>query len=113
MGLTEQALIDRGVPYISVFQDWLASAQAMAKRIDYSRIKLLVSPEDYRILGCHLLGPEADTIIHRVISVMRLRNDVRELAEMVYIHPRLERVCTSRCRQSCGQGQGLQIRIMI
>ncbi len=86
MGLTEQALIDRGVPYISVFQDWLASAQAMAKRIDYSRIKLLVSPEDYRILGCHLLGPEADTIIHRVISVMRLRNDVRELAEMVYIH---------------------------
>ena len=89
MGLTEQALVDRGVPYISVFQDWLASAQAMAKRIDYSRIKLLVSPEDYRILGCHLLGPEADTIIHQVISVMRLRNDVRELAEMVYIQSAL------------------------
>ena len=103
VGLTEQVLKDRGVPYISVFQDWLASARAMAKRIDYSRIKLLVSPEDYRILGCHLLGPEADTIIHQVISVMRLKNDVRELAEMVYVHPALNECVLAAAVKAVGK----------
>lgn len=49
----------------------------------------LISPDDYRILGCHLVGPESDTLIHQVMAVMRLKNDVRELTDMVYIHPAL------------------------
>lgn len=89
VGMTEQKLKETGTPYVSVSQDWLASARAMGKRIDYTKVKLLVSPDDYRILGCHLVGPEADTIIHQVISVMQLDNDVRKLVEMVYIHPSL------------------------
>ncbi len=89
VGLTEEALKDQGMAYVSVFEDWMASARAMSKRIDYARIKLLVSPKDYRILGCHMVGPEADTMLHQVLAVIQLKNDVRELAEMVYIHPAL------------------------
>jgi dihydrolipoamide dehydrogenase len=58
-------------------------------RIEYPRTKLLVSPADYSILGCHLVGPEASTMLHQVMTVMRLKNDVRELAEMIHIHPAL------------------------
>ena len=61
----------------------------MAMRIDYPRIKLLVSPADYSILGCHLVGPESSTLLHQVMMLMRLKNDVRELANMIYIHPAL------------------------
>ena len=55
VGLTEEQLKDAGTPYVAVFDDWLASARAMAMRIDYPRTKLLVSPSDYSILGCPTL----------------------------------------------------------
>jgi dihydrolipoamide dehydrogenase len=89
VGHTEEKLKDAGTPYVAVFEDWLASARAMAMRVEYPRIKLLVSPEDYSILGCHLVGPESCTLLHQVLAVMNLKNDVRELSEMVYIHPGL------------------------
>ena len=89
VGRTEDELKQSGVPYVAVFEDWLASARAMALRIEYPRVKLLVSPNDYSILGCHLVGPESSTLLHQVITVMKLRNDVRELADTIYIHPAL------------------------
>lgn len=89
VGFTEEALKASGTPYIAVFENWLASARAMAMRVDYPRTKLLVSPKDYSILGCHLVGPESATLLHQVMTVMRLKNDVRELANMIYIHPAL------------------------
>ncbi len=89
VGFTEEQLKESGTPYVAVFEDWLASARAMALRIEYPRTKLLVSPADHSILGCHLVGPEASTILHQVMAVMQLKNDVRELAEMIHIHPAL------------------------
>ncbi len=89
VGLTEEQLKAANTPYVSVFEDWLASARAMAMRIDYPRTKLLVSPDDHSILGCHLVGPESCTLIHQVLAVIHLKNDVRELANMIYIHPGL------------------------
>lgn len=89
VGKTEDELKDSGVPYVAVFEDWLASARVMAMRIDYPRVKLLVSPDDYSILGCHLVGPESTTLLHQVITVMKLKNDVRELADTIFIHPAL------------------------
>lgn len=89
VGKTEDELKETGTPYVSVFEDWLASARVQAMRIDYPRVKLLVSPDDYSILGCHLIGPEASTILHQVITVMKLKNDVRELADTIFIHPAL------------------------
>lgn len=89
IGYTEEQLKAEGIPYAAVFEDWLASARAMAMRIQYPRIKLLVAPENFAILGCHLVGPESATLLHQVLTVMRLKNDVRELANMIYIHPAL------------------------
>lgn len=89
VGLTEQALVAAGTPYVAVREDWLASARAMSTRLDYPRTKLLVSPEDYSILGCHLVGPESSTLMHQVLMLMHLKNDVRELLDLIYIHPAL------------------------
>ena len=89
VGFTEEDLVARDVPHVAITEDWQASARAMALRIDYPRVKLLVSPRDYSILGCHLVGPESSTVLHQVLMLMHLKNDVRELAAMVYIHPAL------------------------
>ena len=89
VGKTEKELKEKGIPYVSVLNDWTSSAKAMSWRLDYPRTKLLVSPDDYRILGCHLVGPDAATVIHQVLAVMKLKNDVREIAGMMYVHPAL------------------------
>jgi mycothione reductase len=89
VGLTEEQLKDSGRSYVVVMENWKASARAMATRLDYPRTKLLVDPTNYEILGCHLIGPEASTMIHEVMMVMRLDNDVRHLKDMIHIHPAL------------------------
>ena len=103
IGLTEDALKDKGTPYVAIHQDWLASARAMSTRLDYPRIKLLVSPSDYSILGCHLVGPESSTLLHQVMMLMNLKNDVRELAEMIYIHPALNELFLSAAVAAVGE----------
>lgn len=89
VGKTEEELREAGIPYVAVLEDWLASARVEAMRIEYPRTKLLVSPKDHSILGCHMVGPEASTMLQQVITVMQLKNDVRALADTIYIHPAL------------------------
>jgi len=89
VGHTEEELKTMGIRHVAVITDWLASARAMSTRLSYPRTKLIVSPDDYSILGCHLVGPESSTLLHQVLMLMHLKNDVRELLDMVYIHPGL------------------------
>lgn len=89
VGLTEDQARESGRTHVVVMKDWLASARAMSTRLDYPRTKLIVDPDTHEILGCHLIGPEASTMIHQVLAVMRLDNDVRHLQDMVHIHPAL------------------------
>ncbi|MDA9831740.1 FAD-dependent oxidoreductase [Akkermansiaceae bacterium] len=103
VGFIEEDLKAAGTDYVAVHQDWLASARAMASRLDYPRIKLLVSPHDYSILGCHLIGPEASTLMHQVLMLMHLKNDVRELVNMIYIHPGLNELFLSAAVSALGK----------
>ena len=68
---------------------WEASAKAEAMKLDYPFTKLIVDKNSYEILGCHIIGPQSSTMIHQVLTVMHIDNDIRHLKEMLYIHPAL------------------------
>jgi len=87
VGISEQAAKKSKMEYISTTTNWLASAKAESLRIKYPITKLIVNPYTYEILGCHMIGPESSTMIHQVLTVMHLNNDIRHLKEMLYIHP--------------------------
>ena len=89
VGLSEKQAKETGIEYITTTTPWLASAKAMSMRIKYPRTKLLVNPKNYEILGCHLIGPQSATMMHQVLSIMHIDNDIRHLKEMLYIHPAL------------------------
>ncbi|MGB6329355.1 MAG: dihydrolipoyl dehydrogenase [Halarcobacter sp.] len=89
VGMTEEAVKKSGQAYISTMTNWLASAKAMSTRLNYPRTKFIVNPNTYEILGCHMIGPESSTMMHQVLSVMHIDNDIRHLKEMLYIHPAL------------------------
>ena len=89
VGMTEEEAKEQGIEYIASTTDWLASAKAQSTRLTYPRTKFIINPNNYEILGCHLIGPESSTMIHQVLSIMHLDNDIRHLKEMLYIHPAL------------------------
>jgi mycothione reductase len=89
VGITEQKAKEQNIEYVTCTTNWLASAKAMSTRLDYPITKFLINPKNYEILGCHMIGPESSTMMHQVLAVMHINNDVRHLKEMLYIHPAL------------------------
>ena len=89
VGMTEQKLKKDNIKYVSSTTNWLASAKALSTRVKYPRTKFLVNPDTYEIIGCHMVGPESSTMMHQVLAVMHIDNDVRHLKDMLYIHPAL------------------------
>jgi mycothione reductase len=89
VGITEQEAKKQNLKYVATTSNWLASAKAQSLRVKYPLTKLIVNPYTYEILGCHLIGYESSTMIHQVLAVMHLSNDIRHLKEMLYIHPAL------------------------
>ena len=89
VGITEQKAIEENIEYVTSITDWLASAKAMSTRLNYPRTKFIINPNTYEILGCHLIGPDASTMMHQILAVIHLDNDIRHLKEMLYIHPAL------------------------
>lgn len=89
VGITEQKAKEQNIEYVTTTTNWIASAKAMSTRLDYPITKFIINPKNYEILGCHMIGPESSTMMHQVLAVMHINNDVRHLKEMLYIHPAL------------------------
>jgi len=49
--------------------------------------KVLVG-DDGEVLGCHVVGPEASTLIHEVSTAVAAGADAETVAETIHVHPR-------------------------
>jgi dihydrolipoamide dehydrogenase len=87
VGISEQEAKKQNIEYIASTTNWLASAKAMSTRLKYPITKFIINPKNYEILGCHMIGPDSSTMMHQVLAVMHINNDIRHLKEMLYIHP--------------------------
>ncbi|WP_421715502.1 dihydrolipoyl dehydrogenase family protein [Arcobacter arenosus] len=89
VGLTQKQAQEKNLDFVVSKTSWKASAKAQAMKIDYPFTKFIVDKNSYEILGCHMIGPQSSTMIHQVLTVMHIDNDIRHLKEMLYIHPAL------------------------
>lgn len=56
-------------------------------------MKVLVDPAERVLLGAHVIGPQASTLIQPLIQGMTFGQTVDQLArDMIYIHPALTEV---------------------
>ena len=55
-------------------------------------VKVLIDPKTNKILGCHIIGHDASTLIHEVIVAMKHGLTARDIAKTVHIHPALSEV---------------------
>jgi mycothione reductase len=89
-GATEQQLKAGKRPYIAATRSYGDTAYGWALQDTTSFVKILADPASRLILGVHILGPQASTLIQPLIQAMCLGNTVDEVARgVLYIHPAL------------------------
>jgi len=103
VGITEEQAKAQNIKYVAAMAPWTGSAKAMSTLLDYPRTKFLVNPKNYEILGCHMIGPESSTLIHQVLTVIHIDNDIRYLRDMMYIHPALNESFLASVREVIGK----------
>lgn len=71
-----------------------------ALRSESGFAKLLVERGTRRLLGCHIVGHEASTLIHEVIPLVRLGHTLDDLLYTVHIHPALSEIVRNAARKA-------------
>ena len=93
VGLTEQQAVDQGIDHVVAQQAYgdVAFGWAMEDRDHF--VKLVAERGTGRLLGAHLIGPEASTLIQPLIQAMSFGQTAQEVAGGQYwIHPALTEV---------------------
>jgi mycothione reductase len=102
VGATEDELKRTGTPYISAAYPFSNSTKGRAVKEEHGLCKFLVAPE-HEILGCHIVGYQASVLLHSVIPVLKWRNDIHALVDIIYVHPSLAEVVRGAARQAAGK----------
>ncbi|WP_254766401.1 dihydrolipoyl dehydrogenase [Salinilacihabitans rarus] len=93
VGETEGELAEAGVEYESTLVTYDAAPKGLILGEDESFVKVLAEPGGGEILGCHVVGPEAATMIHEVaVTIQSGPGTVDAVADAVHVHPALNEV---------------------
>ena len=92
VGKSEDNLKDAGTGYVCRKGFYRSNGKALAMDATDGMIKLFVTPEDGRILGCHAYGAHSSDIIQEVAALMNKDATVSELADIIHTHPTLSEV---------------------
>lgn len=92
VGKTEAELQDEDREYVVGREDLPGTPMGRAKKLEEGFVKVLAAP-DGEILGCHMLGYEASTMIHEVVVAMRAGSGhVGDITDTIHAHPTLNKV---------------------
>jgi len=93
VGATEQELQAQGRSYVCATRSYSDAAYGWALEDTTSFVKVLADRGTRLLLGAHIIGPQASTLIQPLIQAMCLGNTADQLARSVlYIHPALTEV---------------------
>jgi NAD(P) transhydrogenase len=89
VGRTEEELTEAAVPYVVGVAWYRELAKAMMMREEDGLLKILVSPEDRRLLGVHVIGSQATDLIHIGQALMDREGGLDFLVSAVFNYPTL------------------------
>ena len=87
VGRTEEDLTEAAVPYVTGIARWSELARGLMTGDEDGMLKLLVSTEDRKLLGVHVLGTSAADLVHIGQAVMGGHNTVDFLVSAVFNYP--------------------------
>lgn len=89
VGQTEEALKAAGVSYKVGRFPFSANSRARAKAQTDGFVKILADATTDRVLGVHIIGPEAGSLIHEAVVAMEFHGSAEDIARSCHAHPTL------------------------
>jgi dihydrolipoamide dehydrogenase len=90
IGRTEEQLKEAGIPYNVGKFPFMANSRARAVGESDGVVKLLADAATDRLLGAHIIGPEAGTLIAELAAAMEFGATSEDIARTCHPHPTLE-----------------------
>ena len=82
-----------GKDYLKSTYPYIQTGMGEALKDRDGFVKFLVNREDRKILGCHIIGTDASTLIHEVLVAMRAGDGtIDSIRKIIHIHPALSEV---------------------
>lgn len=104
VGVTEDELKAagkcEGEDYVVGLNNYKNSAMGDALRSEYGFVKLLFDAKSRKLIGAHIIGPEASDMIHMCIAYITMEATLDDMLKMIYIHPALPENVRNACRKA-------------
>ncbi len=92
VGKTEEQLKEAGIAYKAGKFPYMANGRARSMNETDGFVKLLADAKTDRVLGCHIVGAEAGTMIAEVALAMEFGASSEDIARTCHAHPTLNEV---------------------
>jgi dihydrolipoamide dehydrogenase len=89
VGKTEEQLKEAGIAYKVGKFPFTANSRARCNDFTDGIVKILADAKTDRVLGAHIIGPEAGTLIHEVVMAMEFGGSAEDIALAFHGHPTL------------------------
>jgi dihydrolipoamide dehydrogenase len=96
-GITEEQVKSSGDEYKTGTFAFAANGRAAAANETSGFVKVISDAESDRVLGVHIVGPQASEIIMQAIIAMEFGASTEDLQMMVFAHPGLSEVFHEAC----------------
>ncbi len=89
VGLTEKQVKDKKIPYKTAKFPFYANGRSLTLGNTEGFVKIISDSRWNEILGVHIVGPDASSLIHEAVIAMKLEGTVDDIATAVHAHPTL------------------------
>ncbi|PPR21485.1 MAG: Dihydrolipoyl dehydrogenase 3 [Alphaproteobacteria bacterium MarineAlpha10_Bin2] len=89
VGQTEEQLQEAGIDYTAGSFPFMANGRARAMSATDGFVKILADAQSDRILGVHIMGADAGTLIAEAVLAIELGASAEDLARTCHAHPTL------------------------
>ncbi|MHA1537315.1 MAG: dihydrolipoyl dehydrogenase [Alphaproteobacteria bacterium] len=89
VGKTEEQLKEAGTSYNVGKFPFTANSRARAADDSDGFVKILADARSDRVLGVHIIGPDAGTLIHEAVMAMEFGGSAEDMARAFHAHPTL------------------------
>jgi len=92
VGVTEQQIQDVGTDYVVGTARYEDSTPGVARQSDHGLVKLIFDRSTKKLLGAHIVGDDAATMVHMFIAFMKMNGTLDDMLDTIFIHPALPEV---------------------
>jgi dihydrolipoamide dehydrogenase len=87
VGKTEEALKEAGIAYKSGTFPFTANSRARANDLTDGFVKILADARTDAVLGAHIIGADAGSLIHEIVAVIEFGGSAEDIARICHGHP--------------------------